>query len=490
MSAAATGDGVRIDGGARRDDAGAWAAVRVLSGAVALRLRQHDPARGQEVTVIQAVVEGDLEIARLSVLSVAVSADRFPAFDSSPRPIYLDVVADGGPAEWILDAVTLTDVPQAAPYAPRMGPAGLLEAAAGYLAQQAAYGGERFEGEWLVVPGGPTDVPVRPGDPVTLRLTTAQGTEDHRVRCLSLEYREGVGQKPTEVRGRFGALPFTLRDAVSAIAEAAAKQGRDPDDYADEAGLPMPPPPLAFVDTAQGEGPLADTVRVTVGVPRGDGAGSSVDLTLTDASGESPAQTLRITYADFMAADAAGDDSVSVAFPVYRGGVHTLRAVPVKNGREGGDTEVPLVIDASAVGTTSRSLPTVRGLRWRADPQQAVAWWAPWADTRVSAVEVVWAHSDSLADLLGTEAEVLARPGVAWTRRVGGASAEATHRYPIGSHRELWRPFVRALAAGTAAYVAATDPDAATDDGGNYFLAPSGLPVLLPAPATVQAAAL
>lgn len=490
--AAAAGDGAAVDAGPYRDDAGAWASVRVLSGSVALRLVQYDPGRGRNVTVIQAVATADGAgsgsggLASAKELAVAVSADRFPAITADGlQPLLVELVAEGGPAEWVLDAVTLVRAPQAAPYAPLMGPAALLEAAAAHLAGLVRLGSaDAFEGEWLRFTGSPTDRDLRPGDPARLRLTLASGTADHDVVCLGLEYEEAVGRPPAELRGQFGAAPRSLRDAVEAVARVEARVDA-PGAVGGVAGFDVPP--LPFVETRQLEGAEADVLAVEVGVPTGEGSGSSAHVELADDAGgagtgpNSPVQSRTVTAAEFAAAAAAGQSSVTVRLPLFAGGPHTARAVPVRHGVEGPPTVVPLVVDASAPGTTSRSLPPARGLRWRAGSQAAYVEWDPFLDGRVAAAEVLAVWADAAADLVGPPSAVLARPHVGRRRSVvGGRSNRFVHRYEFDARGALHRFFVAALSAGSPGLLAVGERGAVvSDDAGGYFLAPNGLPIVL-----------
>ena len=482
------GSGARVDCGPYRADVGAWAGLHLVSGTVALRLSQRDPARGREVTVIEAEGSSQDDLVAFTELAVAVTADRFPAAsDGGPEALTLDVVAKGGPAEFVLDALTLTAAPQAAPYAARMGPRALLEAAAAYLGGLVTNGAsDTYEAEWFDLESldGGDGRYLLPGDPVRLRVRLAAGEVTRDVRLLELSYVDAVGQAPVEIRGRFGRALPTLYDAVRGAAQSVTVRGASGSGSGGGVALDVPALPSAVASQPQGSD--ADRVVVEVGVPTGSGSGSSAFVSLTSDDGDAPRQTALVTAADFVAAAARGQSTVAVSFPVDRGGPFTVRSVPVRNGVEGPPTTSAVTVDASAPGTTSRSLPAVRGFKVIRGSQAYYARCAPWTDARVRALAwpVAWAEAE--ADLAGPYAQVVARPGVSSRRIATGPDTQLTYRPPV-EHRNRVHQFFPPvpLASGTPGYVAATNPDAVlTDETGAWVEIPGGdgdgAPLLLP----------
>ena len=479
-------------------DLAIWVAGRLEAGSASIVLEYLDQ-NGSPVELARTDFprkggdEPDQTLSQVREKTLEFSADRIPAEDPARLELYVEATAD---AVLLWDAVTAVPATVAQPFSPIAGPVGLWLTAARRLREEARYGVTAWAGQGFdaarFVEGAES---VRAGDVVDVSGYAAMddGAPPDRAFVVRARWTEKIGEPRLELSVDLGRprrpLQATAEDLLRRRAFSFAPGGgAGGSDVAlgtryDPVGTPRSVPRLPSVIAYQGLADEADQVQVVIAIPDGEGAGSSAYVSIEDESGEAPRQTALVTAEDFAAAQARGDAAVTTTFVVDRGGAFVARAVPQRGGAEGLATTVQIVVDVSAPGTTARSLPAARGLRVQRSPDLLVASWAPWSDGRVRAVSVVVASSPVPLDLVGPRAAVLARPGVSVRRAALGPDSQYAHRPEADRRGDAFRFFVAPLAAGTPGYVAATDPDAALDSGAGYFLAPSGLPVLLPAPA-------
>ena len=382
VGVAAAGEGVLVQTGPYRGDLGVWLGLRVDAGEVLVRLRAHD-GEGLPYVLSSFLVRGGGrdDVSVWSDVKIEVSADNYPA-DLGAVPVQIAMMAVGGPAEFVLDAVTVVDSVTPVAYSPHMGPEALHEAAARELARRAASGLDEYDLDALDLaelgvagPNGVVGKPLAVGDLVRLRLTRrdAASVEELDLRVLESEYAEGVGAPPVAKRVRLGRALPTLREALRRLAgsvSGAASGGAAGGGGLGSAGVvPGTPAALVAPEAAQGTGPEAGTVVVAFDVPAAPDPeaadadtgqpATAVDVYLSHGGRRVLAQSVR--PADLAAARAAGVERVRLSADALGVGDHAVTVVPSRAGVEGAPFEAVVDVVAPPYGTgTEYDLPDLR----------------------------------------------------------------------------------------------------------------------------------
>lgn len=472
-------DGVRIGVGEYRGDLGVWAALRVVSGSVKVWLTAYDPAAAgtqddpsftvvQEVTVsADSGTDGDA-FSRWQEPAIRVTEDNLPG-DGPPLRLSLDVFASGtGPAEWVLDAVTVVGVAQAVPYSPTMGPEALHEAGARELARRAAMGLDEFEVDALdlaeIGAGLPGEAPLAVGDAVALRLTrrTAGTVEEVPARVVEVEYVEGVGSPPVAKRVRLGRSLPTLREAVRRLVGTATGAASGSTGSSSGGGGASDTGEAPAAPAIDGVEQQADTLLVSVTRPA---AGVAVLLALVGPDGVA-------TDAGTVTPDAfeglADGVPLVVPVPVRSVGPHVVRAVASSGGGYSADTEALVDVEGGAPGSGPNALPDVV-LETPVVGSQQVAW--PFQVPTDGRVEAVGAEITMAAPGLPDRTLPLAVPVLPGTRVL------LPFRPPPEYRRAVVQATIEPAPRETPAYVAATEAVLIPDQGtGAYLTDENGTP--------------
>lgn len=213
---AGTPPAVLIGSGALRNTAAVWLAVRMIAGAVSVRI---EDALG----VVQSNSEGTLEVEASGTDDVFAEITLAWSEVPSAHRLVIRPVTPG--ASFALDAVTAVPGTVPAPFRPAMGPEALWEMAAfelsrrradGLAAALSAFEGEAFD---LAALGLSPEAPVSVGQAVRVRGAFTAYTGEVRARVLAVEYRDGVGAASSDRRFSLGTLGPDLQTVIEEAAE-------------------------------------------------------------------------------------------------------------------------------------------------------------------------------------------------------------------------------------------------------------------------------
>lgn len=183
-----------------------WVQLYLISGRVQVELVDLDT--GLRYPDREAVTDAlaDPGVPELRVLAVG-GQQILTHGDTGARRVALRITAHGGPAEWVLDAVTMTDTGTPQAWQPRMGPQALWHEGARRFSE--ASGLSRLDAGWIDLStlGPSPHQPLRLGDRVQIALERPPSDGISEVRLLQsrlaeVEHTYSLGDPAPFCRGR------------------------------------------------------------------------------------------------------------------------------------------------------------------------------------------------------------------------------------------------------------------------------------------------